>query len=588
VLDRASTRLGLRSVALSEPPDGLGKRWELEVNGVPVKARGYNWIPDDTFPSRETRVVERIEQALAGNANMLRVWGGGHFATEEFLDACDERGLLLWHDFLFACAAYSEDDETMTLIRAEAAQAVARMASHPSLVLWCGGNETVLGHHHWGWAGQLGRRPWGERYYLEVLPGVLAALDPTRPYLPNSPWSGTVAADPLSDACGPSHLWDAWNDADYAQYRHHDPAFVSEMGWCGPPAWTTLRRAVPDEEPGPHSPLTGHHLRAIDGPHKLTRGLQPHFPIPDDGRDWHFATQLVQARAVAAGVEWLRSRERCSGVLVWQLNDCWPAISWSAVDHAGVEKPLWHALRHSFADLLVTVQPFAPGGPSDPGGAAGLELVAVNDSTATREVTAQLRRVSLDGRVLDSASLSLVAPAGGMARCPLPARIAAPVYPDAELVVVDSQAGRTVWAHRPDRLSALPAARHRIDVTLVAGTLVVGATADTLLRDLCVFPDLLAESLGLEPSQLRVDRMLQTVLPGERVEFRVSRRDGLPLASQPDPGAVRDATRCANELVAAENQTRPWDTVGPKTAPPSTATTTRRPDTDAKEQRNVA
>lgn len=236
VLDSTAVRVGLRSVAVDETPDELGTRWALVVNGRPVRVRGYNWIPDDTLASRATpeRVARRIDQAVAGNANLLRVWGGGHFATEEFLDACDERGVLVWHDFLFACAAYSEDDEMVELVTAEAEQAVARMSAHPSLVLWCGGNETVLGWHHWGWADQVGPRGWGARYYLDVLPGVLARLDPTRPYVPNSPWSGSVDRDPLVDTHGLSHLWDAWNERDYAHYRDHDPAFVAEMGWCGP------------------------------------------------------------------------------------------------------------------------------------------------------------------------------------------------------------------------------------------------------------------------------------------------------------------------------------------------------------------
>jgi beta-mannosidase len=237
-------------------------------------------------------------------------------------------------------------------------------------VLWCGGNETVLGRHHWGWVDQLGTRGWGAAYYLDVLPRVLARLDPTRPYLPNSPWSGTLERDPIADSHGPTHLWIPWNDADYAHYRDHDPSFVAEMGWCGPAAWTTLERVLDGQTPGPDSTLTQHHLRAIDGLHKLTRGLQPHVPAPVTGADWHFATQVVQARAVATGVEWLRSRERCGGVVVWQLNDCWPAISWSAVDSAGIEKPLRYALRRAFAPRLATLQP-NPARSASPGGTAG-------------------------------------------------------------------------------------------------------------------------------------------------------------------------------------------------------------------------
>ncbi|GIH22293.1 beta-mannosidase [Acrocarpospora phusangensis] len=528
VVDTAAVRVGLRSVAVEEPPDEVGTRWTLVVNGRPVRVRGYNWIPDDTFASRVTpeRVAERIDQAVAGNANLLRVWGGGHFATEEFLDACDERGVLVWHDFLFACAAYCEDEEMVALVTAEAEQAVARMSSHPSLVLWCGGNETVLGWHYWGWADQMGVRGWGARYYLDVLPAVLARLDPTRPYVPNSPWSGAIDRDPAADTHGLSHLWDAWNERDYAHYRYHDPAFVAEMGWCGPPAWTTLGRVVDGETPGPDSPLTRHHLRAIDGMHKLTRGLQPHVPTPRGDADWHFATQVVQARAVAAGVEWLRSRERCAGVVVWQLNDCWPVISWSAVDSAGVEKPLWHALRRSFAPRLATVQPVRPGPTHDPTGDAGLELVLVNDSATAWQPDVLIRRVGLDGREHARTRVRPACPAGGLVRLPLDPSIAQPADPAAEMLVIDAGAARTTWTYRPERELTAPRPERAVGVTVADGELHVTVTAVTILRDVCVAADRLAAPLGLEPPALAVDDALVTLLPGESHVFRITRRDG--------------------------------------------------------------
>ncbi|MET7424275.1 glycoside hydrolase family 2 TIM barrel-domain containing protein [Dactylosporangium sp. NPDC005555] len=528
VLDTATARIGLRSVTVEETPDGPGTRWALVVNGRPVRVRGYNWIPDDTFSSRATadRVAARIDQAVAGNANLLRVWGGGHFATEEFLDACDERGVLVWHDFLFACAAYCEDDDMVELVTAEASQAVARMSAHPSLVLWCGGNETVLGRHHWGWADQLGTRGWGAAYYLDVLPRVLARLDPTRPYLPNSPWSGGLDRDPVADTHGPTHLWNPWNDADYAHYRDHDPAFVAEMGWCGPAAWTTLERVLSGETPAPGSALTRHHLRAIDGMHKLTRGLQPHVPPPATGADWHFATQVVQARAVSTGVEWLRSRDRCGGVVVWQLNDCWPAISWSAVDHAGIEKPLWFALRHSFAPRLATVQPVRPGPTHDPAGPDGLLLALVNDADADWHPRVLIRRIGLDGAEHARSHLTPACPAGQLVRLPVDPAVGRPADPRAELLVVDVDEVRTTWVYRPERDLAAPRPERRVDVAVTRGELHVTVTAVTLLRDVCVFADRLAAPLGLRAPDLTVDDALVTLLPGERHVFRVTRRDG--------------------------------------------------------------
>ncbi|MFJ4851624.1 glycoside hydrolase family 2 protein [Streptomyces sp. NPDC088733] len=550
-LDKTAVRLGMRSVAVDETPDALGTRWALVVNGRTVRVRGYNWIPDDTLPSRETpqRVAARIDQAVAGNANLLRVWGGGHFADQHFLDACDERGLLVWHDFLFACAAYCEDEETAALVTAEAEQAVARMSPHPSLVVWCGGNETVLGRHHWGWEDQIGERGWGAHYYLNVLPDVLARLDPTRPYVPNSPWSGALDADPATDTHGLSHLWDAWNEADYAHYRDHDPSFVAEMGWCGPAAWTTLERVLEGETPGPSSPLTRHHLRAIDGMHKLTRGLQPHVPAPAEGADWHFATQLVQARAVAAGVEWLRSRERCAGAVVWQLNDCWPAISWSAVDVAGIEKPLWYALRHSFAPRLATVQPVSPGPAHDPTGTAGLALTLVNDSVADWTPEVSVVRTSLDGQELARTRLEVSCPASGLLTLPLDPATAAPADPHAELLVVDTDGARTTWAYRPSRGLASPPPARTVTTSYADGALALTVTAESVLRDVCVFPDRLAAALGLPPHTLTSDTSLVTLLPGESHSFHITTRDGSALqgAEIPEP-TLRLAVRSAEEL----------------------------------------
>lgn len=550
-LDEAAVRVGVRSVAVDESPDALGTRWTLVVNGRTVRIRGYNWIPDDTLPSRATpkRVIERIDQAVAGHANLLRVWGGGHFATEEFLDACDDRGVLVWHDFLFACAAYCEDDSTAALVTAEAEQAVTRMSPHPSLVVWCGGNETVLGRHHWGWGDQIGERGWGTRYYLDILPDVLARLDPTRPYLPNTPWSGALHTDPTTDTHGPTHLWDPWNETDYAHYRDHNPSFVAEMGWCGPAAWTTLERVLDGETPGPASPLTRHHLRAIDGMHKLTRGLQPHIPTPAEGPDWHFATQLVQARAVAAGVEWLRSRERCGGAIVWQLNDCWPAISWSAIDVAGIEKPLWHALRHSFAPRLATVQPVAPGPTHDPTGRKGLAFTLVNDTASEWAPKVDVLRIGLDGRELARTRLEVSCPAGAIVTFPLDRTVASPTDPHAELLVVDADGVRTTWAYRPDRTLTAPHSVLEVTDTFADGVLHLTVTARTVTRDICVFPDRLATPLGVPPQTLMVDTSMVTLLPGESHTFRVASRADEPLRHTPIPSSfIRLAVRSASDL----------------------------------------
>lgn len=179
----AERRLGLRTVTVDESPDEAGTGWAIVVNGRRVRIRGYNWIPDDPFIAEVTgdRLGQRLDQAVDGGANLLRVWGGGYFSTEAFMDGCDERGLMVWHDFLFACSAYDESEEMITSVTLEAEQAVARLAAHPSLVLWCGGNECVWGDYDWGWREILQGRPWERSSTPKSFPPSLTGWTPAVP-----------------------------------------------------------------------------------------------------------------------------------------------------------------------------------------------------------------------------------------------------------------------------------------------------------------------------------------------------------------------------------------------------------------------
>lgn len=282
----------------------------------------------------------------------------------------------MWQDFLFACAGYPEDEPLRGEVEAEAREAVVRLAPHPSLALWCGNNENYMGWFHWGWQKDLADRDWGAGYYEHLLPGVVAELDPTRPYIPGSPWSGDPARDTQDDDHGCVHLWDVWNERDFSGYLERVPRFVSEFGWQAPPAWATLTAAVHDAPLTPESPGVLHHQKAKDGNGKLTRGLAHHFAAPTSTEDWHYLTQVTQARAIRTGIEHFRGhRPRCMGTIVWQLNDCWPVTSWSAIDGAERRKPLWYALREAYADRLITIQD-RDGTPA---------AILVNDSAAAWE-----------------------------------------------------------------------------------------------------------------------------------------------------------------------------------------------------------
>ncbi|WP_241825022.1 glycoside hydrolase family 2 protein [Micromonospora sp. CB01531] len=266
-LDGWSRRIGFRSIRLDTAPDAHGSAFTLHVNEVPVFVRGVNWIPDDAFPNRVTRerLAERLAQAVGANVNLLRVWGGGQYESADFYELADELGLLVQQDFLFACAAYPEEEPFRSEVEAEAREQVTRLAAHPSLVLWTGNNENIWGWHDWDWQEPLAGRTWGRGYYLVLLPRIVGELDPTRPYWPGSPWSGREDVHPNDPAYGTTHIWDVWNTDDYRKYREYVPRFVAEFGYQGPPAYATRAGPSPTTRWRPTHPAWSTTRRRLTG-----------------------------------------------------------------------------------------------------------------------------------------------------------------------------------------------------------------------------------------------------------------------------------------------------------------------------------
>ncbi|WP_374118612.1 beta-mannosidase [Streptomyces sp. 8L] len=516
-------RTGFRSVSLD--PDAF----RISVNGEPVFARGVNWIPDDCFPARVTRerLSERLDQAVAAGVNLVRVWGGGLYESDDFYALADEKGLLIWQDFLFACAAYPEEQPLYGEVEAEARENVTRLAPHPSLVLWCGNNENIEGHADWGWQRALAPgRTWGGGYYHELLPSVVAELDPTRPYWPGTPYSGTPDAPPQDPGHGTVHVWDVWNRVDYRAYADRVPRFVAEFGFQGPAAYATLRAAVGEAELRQDSAVLARHQKAQDGQAKLLRGLGDHLPQPsaDDFDAWHWLTQLNQARAVAFGIGHFRSHAPyCMGTVVWQLNDCWPVVSWSAVDGAGRRKPLWYAVRAAYADRVLVVRDGA--------------VHAVNDSPEEWAGTLRLTTRAFDGAVLAKEEQRVRVTARSVGHVDLPSELAERNDPLSCFLTAELTGTRAIHLYAEDTVAELPEARYAADVARTGpGAYTVRVTAETFVRDLALFPD------RLDPAA-EVDDMLVTLAPGESAVFRVT---GAELG---DPAALTSAPvlRCVNE-----------------------------------------
>ncbi|RAX38161.1 glycoside hydrolase family 2 protein [Rhizobium tropici] len=507
-LDGWKRRVGFRSVRLDTTPDEIGSAFTLVVNDVPVFARGANWIPDDCFLPRVTRerYRERIAQARDANMNMLRVWGGGIYETDTFYEECDAAGVMVWQDFLFACATYPEEEPVHSEIEAEAREAITRLMPYASLVIWNGNNENIWGYFDWGWQDVLGNRPWGAGYYLDLLPKVVAEIDPTRPYWPGSPYSGSMEIAPNADEHGCKHIWDVWNEVGYETYRNYIPRFCSEFGWQAPPTFATLAQSMREKDPAPASPAVLHHQKATGGNDKLLQGLEGWFPHPENFDNWLFVTQLNQARAISYGIDHMRShRPTCMGTIVWQLNDCWPVTSWAAIDGAGRKKPLWYALKHSYAPHLLTIQPRGD----------RLAAIAVNDATLFWRVPFTVERFDFTGRLLARHHVwRILCDRFENTDIEIPTELATAGDPRREYLRARLGDAEAWWFFEKDMQLQYPQPRFDIESVQTTDGIAVTITAQSFLRDVCLFVDRISPNA-------EVDDMLVNLAPGESRTFRV-------------------------------------------------------------------
>ncbi|MEU4563066.1 glycoside hydrolase family 2 TIM barrel-domain containing protein [Actinoplanes sp. NPDC023936] len=525
-LDRHDSQVGFRDVRLDESPDEHGTAFTLVVNDQPIFVRGFNWIPEDHLLTRitRTRLERAVDRAAAANANLLRVWGGGIWESDDFYDVCDARGILVWQDFPLACAGYAEEEPIRSEILAEARENVTRLAAHPSLILWNGGNENIWGYEDWGWKDALNGLTWGARYYYEDFPALLAELDPTRPYHPGSPSSPGQDAHPNDDRYGTRHEWEAWNREDYTFHDRFVPRFCSEFGWQAPPAWSTLTETLAPGDLRPDSPAFLLHQKAEDGNGKLNRGLARHMRVPSDFADWHWATQLNQARATRHAVLHLRSHApRTMGSILWQLNDCWPVTSWAVVDGAERLKPAWYAARSAYA-------PRALGFVTREG---GLMLAAINDTAEPWATTASIRQIAFDGKIAGERTVDLDVAAYGVSLTPIGELTVGD--PAREVLVADAGGLRATHLFAEDYDLAYDPAPPTVAVRRVDTGYQVTVTATAYLRDCGLLADRVAPDAT-------VDDMLIDLLPGESHTFSVT------TTATVDDSAFLAALRSANSL----------------------------------------
>jgi beta-mannosidase len=362
-LDRRAYQVGLRTIELRQEPDEWGKSFTFIVNGVPIFAKGSNWIPADSFPTRTSR--ERLDHllgsAVAAHHNMLRIWGGGYYEDEYLYDLCDRLGLLVWQDFMFACSVYPLNDEALLEnIRVEVVQNVRRLRHRACLALWCGNNEIEAAWVDWGWGKRReldDLKAAYDRFFHQALPAWVAAEDPDLAYWPSSPSSGTPFVEPNSVVAGDVHQWAVWHAMQpFSSYRATLARFVSEFGFQSLAPLPTIATYAEPADWNMTSYIMEHHQRNPAGNGKIITSMTDHFRMPKDFASLVYLSQLLQAEAMRVGVEHWRRHPACSGTLYWQLNDCWPVASWSSIDYFGRWKAMHYANRRFYAPLLLSIE----------------------------------------------------------------------------------------------------------------------------------------------------------------------------------------------------------------------------------------
>ncbi|MBO0995787.1 beta-mannosidase [Bacillus sp. SD088] len=360
VVDVHECKIGLRIITLKQEKDQWGKSFGFEVNGKTIFSMGADYIPEDSVLGRLNydKTKQLIKSCAEANYNMIRVWGGGHYPDDYFFDLCDQYGLIVWQDHLYACRAYEFNDAFKENIRQETIDNVKRIRHHACLGLWCGNNEMETLWAYWGWGERYGAKMQADylKHFEVFLPELTKSLDPNTSYWVSSPSSGGFFQEPDSEKVGDMHYWDVWHGRKpLTEYRKIYPRFNSEFGIQSFPSLKTVASFTLPEDRNIFSRVMESHQKDGTGNEKILHYVGDNFKYPKNFDSLLYASQLVQAEGMRYGVEhWRRNRGRCLGALIWQLNDCWPVASWASIDYFNRWKATQYMARRFYAPILAS------------------------------------------------------------------------------------------------------------------------------------------------------------------------------------------------------------------------------------------
>ena len=361
LLDEEKLKHGIRTIQLYAQPDSIGESFYFKVNDVPVFMKGANYIPQNSFQNKvsDHHYYDLLDDVVDANMNMLRVWGGGIYENDIFYEICDEMGILVWQDFMFACAMYPGDKNFLKNVQQEAFDQVLRLRNHASIALWCGNNESSEGWHRWGWQNgktESQKKEIWENYtkvFDSILPYTIDRLTDVN-YWQSSPKYGR--GNPKYKTEGDAHDWWVWHDGyPFEHFEQNVPRFMSEFGFQSFPSVEAINYINQSDSLNIHTEAMKSHQKHSRGFQLIDEYMLRDYPEAYNDQDYVYLSQLTQAKGITMGIEaHRRSRPYNMGTLYWQLNDCWPVVSWSSIDYFGNWKALHYKAKRSFENVLIS------------------------------------------------------------------------------------------------------------------------------------------------------------------------------------------------------------------------------------------
>lgn len=370
VIQEQTDEIGLRKIELIQEPDAAGKSFYFKLNEVPIFAKGANYIPQDIFIPRvsDQQYQSLIQSAKLANMNMLRVWGGGFYEKDIFYELCDQEGILVWQDFMFACSMYPGNADFLDNVQKEAEEQVIRLRNHPSMALWCGNNEIDIAwaqynpNGGWGWKQRYNEQQKAEIWqaYDTIFHHILAAAvdkyAPQTDYWPSSPQAGPQQHAGNDTPSGDIHYWGVWHGLHpFEDFQQYIGRFMSEYGFQSFPEFSTVKRFTIPADWDIESEVMAAHQRSGIGNLRIKQYMEQYYQLPQNFEDLLYVGQVLQAEGMRMGFEaHRRAMPYCMGSLYWQINDCWPVASWSSMDYYQNWKALHYAAQKAFAPVLVS------------------------------------------------------------------------------------------------------------------------------------------------------------------------------------------------------------------------------------------